>query len=201
MMQPDNLRNIILNERESARLSEISADTYDDARAYLADLLERVYEAEDPLSDDSRTLIEEIHSLRETIRELFQIRCQKILGLAGTRLEAPTDREEIKKMIPAEREMYEAILSALEACKYSLTEEGQRSIIPVKISQDEEGPGTLFSDDSDRMIVRMLADIDSFLGVDGRIYNLKKEDVVALPRRNAEVLCEHNIALNIKPGS
>jgi len=42
--------------------------------------------------------------------------------------------------------------------------------------------------------------MEPFMGVDGRIYHLMKEDIVTLPRRNAEVLNERNIVLNITPG-
>jgi DNA replication factor GINS len=42
--------------------------------------------------------------------------------------------------------------------------------------------------------------MDPFMGVDGRIYHLLQEDIVTLPQRNAEVLCERNIVLNINPG-
>jgi DNA replication factor GINS len=202
-MHLDNLRNIILNERESARLSEIAPDTYQTARKYLAELQTQVYASEDPLSENTRTLIEEIHSLRETIRELFQIRSRKILALAGARLETPVDREETKKMIPPEREMYRIILAALEDCR-CITAEGKAG--PAPGGADGGAEATMETEPSPlsenaQMIVRMLADVDAFLGVDGRIYTLKKEDVVTLPRINAEVLCDHNIALNIKPGS
>jgi DNA replication factor GINS len=42
--------------------------------------------------------------------------------------------------------------------------------------------------------------MEPFMGVDGRIYALRQEDLVTLPERNAEVLCERNIVLNINPG-
>jgi len=35
------------------------------------------------------------------------------------------------------------------------------------------------------------------MGVDGRIYDLRREDIVTLPARNADVLCERNIVLKI----
>jgi DNA replication factor GINS len=201
-MQLDNLRNIILNERESARLSEIAKDTYETARMYLSELQTRVYEAEDPLSEETRTLIEEIHSLRETIRELFQIRSRKILALAGARMETALDREEHRKMIPPEKEMYRIILAALEDCRYTTTTGKSLQAAPMQAAEESANSGEPASAlEAERMIVRVLSDVDAFLGVDGRTYSLKKEDVVTLPRINAEVLCEHNIALNIKPGS
>ena len=38
------------------------------------------------------------------------------------------------------------------------------------------------------MLVRVLQDMDTFMGVDGRIYSLAKGDIVTLPKRNASVL-------------
>lgn len=202
MMHLDNLRNMILNERESARLSEIAPDTYEAARKYLAELQVQVYASEDPLSDDTRSLIEEIHSLRETVRELFQIRSRKILALAGARMDTTVDREESKRMIPPEGEMYRIILAALEDCRCTTIEGKPRSggLIPEVAGGETIEEKAIPSPEDEQMMVRMLADVDAFLGVDGRIYTLKKEDVVTLPRINAEVLCDHNIALNIKPG-
>jgi DNA replication factor GINS len=49
--------------------------------------------------------------------------------------------------------------------------------------------------------VRILQEIDPFVGMDGRIYALRKEDVVTLPAWNADVLVERNIALNITPST
>ena len=40
-----------------------------------------------------------------------------------------------------------------------------------------------------REVVRILTEIPSFLGTDGRTYRLHREDVVVLPRENAEILC------------
>jgi DNA replication factor GINS len=50
------------------------------------------------------------------------------------------------------------------------------------------------------VMVRIVSDMEPFMGVDGRIYHLKAEDVVTLPERNAGVLIDRNIALNIIPG-
>jgi DNA replication factor GINS len=40
--------------------------------------------------------------------------------------------------------------------------------------------------------------MESFMGVDGRTYALERGDIVTLPENNADVLCEHDIALNIR---
>lgn len=45
------------------------------------------------------------------------------------------------------------------------------------------------------IIVRILADIPTFVGLDGRNYKLSKEDVVVLPEGNAKTLCNRNLAI------
>jgi DNA replication factor GINS len=47
------------------------------------------------------------------------------------------------------------------------------------------------------LLVQVLEDMDSFMGVDGRIYTLSKGDIVTLPERNATVLSDRNIVLNM----
>jgi len=47
------------------------------------------------------------------------------------------------------------------------------------------------------VLVRVLEDMESFMGIDGRIYTLSKGDIVTLPERNAAVLSERNIVLNM----
>ncbi len=43
-------------------------------------------------------------------------------------------------------------------------------------------------------IVRILEDIPPFMGIDGRIYKVKREDVIMLPKTNAEILCKRGVA-------
>jgi len=199
-MQLEELRNIILNERESARLSEIPPDVFQITRHYLDELQEKVYHAKDPLSEETRAVIEEIFSLRDTVQEIFQIRSRKILGLASARMEHGIDREEIKKMLPPEATVYRKILDALEEARAYYIVAGEQLAIAEREGGGESARLQKITERPacEQMVVRMLTDVDSFMGVDGKIYTLKKEDVVTLPTINGEVLCDHHIALNIR---
>jgi hypothetical protein len=53
--------------------------------------------------------------------------------------------------------------------------------------------------EGDYVVCRILKDIDTFLGADLRTYDLKKEDTVTLPRKNAEVLQEKAVAKILIP--
>ncbi len=141
------------------------------------------------------------------------------------------DREEVKRMIPAEREMFEQITAGIEQSQRILLQnQPHASIIaaglirkhpaaPVAV-KDEDDESEPLSDADETVapdtqalpsavpkvpepishpcaLVRVLEDMESFMGVDGRIYTLSKGDIVTLPERNAAVLTERNIVLNI----
>jgi DNA replication factor GINS len=48
------------------------------------------------------------------------------------------------------------------------------------------------------MTVMVLKDIPEFVGVDGRHYQLSGDDVVVLPKANALVLCNKNVAIPLQ---
>jgi DNA replication factor GINS len=202
----DDLRIIMLNERESGRLSEVPPNLHDEIRGHVASLQEQVYGSADPFSDKAQTLIEEVKAVLEVVNDIFRIRSRKILSLALVQVEAnATDREELKKMLPAEREMFDGIIRELEKGKAALSAQVPRGAptgaapVGVEVPGEHGTPGTAEAPQEPVVLVRILSDMEPFMGVDGRIYRLKAEDVVTLPSRNAGVLIDRNIALNIMP--
>jgi len=214
-MKLDDLRSILLSERETGRLTATTPDIFERGHEELSSLMARVYELDDPLSDEARSLIEETLAIKETLHELFALRCRKILALTIMHAEGNYyDRGEVKRTISAEREMFDRITAAIEECQGILLYNVPHLPVTAEAEVDEsaepgpeaEGapaasgpalhklhlPGT-----HPCVLVRALEDMDSFMGVDGRIYTLSKGDIVTLPERNAAVLSERNIVLNI----
>lgn len=217
-MKLDDLRSILLSERETGRLTAVAPDIFEKGHAELAAITRKVYAFEDPFSDDARALIDETLSIRETIQDLFAIRSRKILALTIMHAEGNYyDREEVKRMIPAEKEMFEQMTASIEQCQGILlhniphTLNAPRHAVSVDDSVSEPEPceevepggesGALQTPPNPLappcVLVHVLEDMDSFMGVDGRIYTLSKGDIVTLPERNAAVLSERNIVLNI----
>jgi DNA replication factor GINS len=234
-MHLDDLRSILLSERETGRLTAVAPDIFEKGHAELAAITKKVYAFEDPFSDDARSLIDETLSIRETLQDLFAIRSRKILALTIMHAEGNYyDREEVKRMIPAEREMFDAATASIEKCQGILLYNKPRSnihapliTIPVAATADTGGDDEMGESLQEAMdpegqelpvaagsvaqaaampsilahpctLVRVLDDMESFMGVDGRIYTLSKGDIVTLPERNAAVLSERNIVLNIQ---
>jgi len=216
----DDLRSILLSERETGKLIQVVPDLFDRTHTEIAALLEKIYAIEDPLSDEARVLIEETIAIKETLHELFAIRSRKILALTVMHAEGNYyDREEVKRMLPPEREMFDQTTAAIEACQGILLHNVHHHIVPVALPPpiDEEmgeweelpatdaesfvpkpaAAGASPSLSPPYLLVQVLEDMDSFMGVDGRIYTLSKGDIVTLPERNATVLSDRNIVLNM----
>jgi DNA replication factor GINS len=216
-MKLDDLRSILLSERETGRLTATAPDIFERGHEELASLMAQVYKLDDPLSDEARSLIEETLSIKETLHDLFAIRSRKILALTIMHAEGNYyDREEVKRTIPAERVMFDQITAAIEQCQGVLLYNAPPIPVTAETDADEFGEPEPVSDDTIApfvpnaaqhkahlphthpcVLVRALEDMDSFMGVDGRIYTLSKGDIVTLPERNAAVLSERNIVLNI----
>jgi DNA replication factor GINS len=200
----DELRSILLSERETGRLIQVPHDLYESTREETESLSKEVYESEDPFSDRARILIERVSSIRETLQDIFRIRSAKILALAQSQEKGQfIDRDELKKMLPEEREMFDQMVLAIEQCRCLLVD-GTVHRPPSKEGEVErEEPCAAILEDlsstvPEFVLGRVLQDMEPFMGVDGRIYQLQKEDIVTLPERNADVLCERNIVLNLQ---
>lgn len=203
-MQLDEIRGLLISERETGRLCQVPPELFAETMGELA-ALESEAERENPLTDRTQVLVERISAIRETVSDLFRIRTGKVISLAYTHgLLQSGDREELKRMLPAEREMFEGIVKAIAECRLRLIrkEAGILAGSPGSTGQEPDEETASPSETGilakpDDALVRVLSDMDPFLGVDGRIYQLKSGDVVTLPSRNASVLEERKTVVRI----
>lgn len=219
MIGLDDLRKALLSEREAGKLLQIPPDFYSRAHEALQSLRSKAETAEDPFSDDVQKMILETRSIEQTIADLFAIRAGKILSLAESQGRGQyIDREEVRRMIPPEREMFRKVTEGIISCQEMLVQGSARVHHPL--TAEEEGPAaapeygpaapgpepappeTVPAQPAPQApsyaLVRVLADMDAFMGIDGRTYDLAKGDIVMLPERNAEVLVGRNIALTLR---
>jgi DNA replication factor GINS len=212
----ERLRQMLLDMHHSGRLSHIEPGLYDDARAYVEKLKTDYYGLTNPLESRAGSLlIEEIGSVTDTVHDIFSVRTRQILDLALQQMEGQYfDKEEARKMLPAERVMYEQVVDAIEVCREALVHGEEYAFgrsgaaAAPRVDEDDEipeGPGSEVPAtaaprpiSSPYALVHIRSNMESFMGVDGRTYALERGDIVTLPENNADVLCEHDIALNIR---
>jgi DNA replication factor GINS len=117
---------------------------------------------------------DEIRTLKRIRNDVFEVRMGKILKLAWAKVCGRN--VELDCMIGIEKDLFDKIVELLEKFK---------SAILGKLKKEEK---------VEYVLVRIKKDIPEFEGVDGRIYRLKKEDIVLLPQLNAKALIESGVA-------
>ena len=102
--------------------------------------------------------------------------------------------------------MFDGILRELGKGKAALSGTAPRESAPGVTTSPGEGPAAPCgpevapAPEETMVLVRILADLEPFMGVDGRVYQLKTEDVVTLPGKNAGVLIDRNMAEDVMGG-
>ncbi|HWR24852.1 MAG TPA: hypothetical protein VN278_01350 [Methanosarcina sp.] len=132
--------------------------------------------------------------------------------------------KDIEKLLPAEKRLYDLVLQGIEAAKTELLapilypdsekvavwpEIVEKKQIPANIQMgaeilkkaimtaSEEGAGKRQDKsniDEKYAVVRILKDLPTFTGADGRNYTVSAEEVVVLPQLNAAGLIKRNAA-------
>jgi DNA replication factor GINS len=173
-MNLEEIWRILSRERETSTLQKLPKNFYEEVSEYL-----KVLEKEISGSDEKKELVkDEIRSTRREIEFLFDQRMLKIareafLASRGVKI----DHENFtKEEMEAFRELKKV------GGKYR-----KRILEPA-----------LFPRKDEFLVVRMLKDITSFLGADGKTYSLSTEDIVVLPVANVDVLCKKGVALQLR---
>ncbi|WP_298668210.1 hypothetical protein [uncultured Methanofollis sp.] len=220
----NDIRLIVWNEKESGKLSDIPADLFRNGKENLGEIRAHIRGCPNPLAEEAAELLDQYHSTSETLNTIIKLRLKKILKLAEAQIEERYyDKEEMKLMLPPEKAMFEAVCREIGVCRDTLTgecsggEEGGDTIdVAPPAGSDtpfEFGDEAFFEEEAapppeaveekkpagDIALVLMEQEMPAaFMGLDGRTYALRDGDIVTLPKGNADVLCERNIALNIR---
>ena len=168
----------ILEKSKSGKLQKIDENLYDKIKEKIAELEERKKNASS--EDEIIRLEDEIRTLKRIQRRIFEIRTSKIIKMAWAKVcETETD-EEFDNMTSAEKSLFKKLVEILENFKRLILEH---------VKREEEVK---------YMLVRIKKDIPEFVGVDGKTYKLRREDVVVLPELNAKALIKDGIAEEIE---
>jgi DNA replication factor GINS len=205
-MNLEDLANKLVLERESDRLQPLDEDFYDQAASYIKSLDRSRQEAAD--YKEAGMIYDEIKNARILIEGVFDRRMSKIIQYAA--IYAAGTRLNVEGMTRAEKTVFEGLVLALEKGRAEILEPAlevsprtglAKNIlggITTKEQPIENATASGGTVDSEVMMVKVLKDIPQFVGVDGRHYQLSGDDVVILPKVNALVLCNKNIAIPLQ---
>ncbi len=207
-MNLEDLANKLVLERESDRLQPLDDGFYDQAAAYVKALDQSRQEAAD--YKEAGMIDDEIKNARILIEGVFDRRMSKIIQYAA--IYAAGTRLSVEGMTRAEKAVFDGLVAALERGRNEILEPAlevsprgglAKNILGGITSKEQPIENTAASGgtavaDPEVMLVKVLKDIPRFVGVDGRHYQLSGNDVVVLPKANALVLCNKNVAIPLQ---
>lgn len=200
-MDIEALGAILRKEKDTGSLQELPVDFCEDVRKYLESLDGEKKEADERWSEHVE---DEIRSARMKVEDIISRRVGKIVKLASSGMKPLP-----KGMIEEEERLFEGVKHHVEEGKGRLftlmlgekegeSEERKEEKEPSWHVFKSAEPLTAEDGTEELHIVRILEDIPTFMGTDGRIYKVKREDVIMLPKTNAEILCKRGVAERFK---
>lgn len=210
-----NLNDILRDERKTkSKLVPLDSSFYEKVACQIRDLEEEKRKNEDTYSTRYAILDDELRTSRRVIDNIIQRRTAKIINMAS--LSAPSKHKEkqgLDSMTQEEKEFHNKLLLLMteyrselldkilikkEKCSTHLPSTSEPSLPLTKQTMPEEPASEGKKDISkEYIVVRLLKDVPTFVGVDGRNYTLAKEDVAVLSAVNAKALINRNAAIQI----
>ncbi|WP_457550357.1 hypothetical protein [Archaeoglobus sp.] len=155
----------------NGELKRLPEDFYETIQTMIEEREKKKAYADD---DEYYRLEDEIRTLKRIRKDVFEARVNRILRMAW--MSMCGCRVDEDSMIEAEKDLYRKIVDLLEKFKFKIF--GKKR--------------------EEKILVRIKKDVPEFEGVDGRVYRLRREDVVLLPKLNAKALVEGGIAEKIE---
>ena len=200
-MDIEKLWEILHKERNTASLQKLPDNFCDEVRVYIQQLKNEKGEVDERRGE----LVEdEIRNVRMKAEDIIQRRIGKIVKLASSGIKAVP-----KGMLAEEEALFAGVKGHVEEGKarlFALILDDKEKSEGGSEKVDEVIVGSMFKEveasstkagNEELHIVRVLEDIPTFMGTDGRIYKIKKEDVIMLPKTNAEILCKRGVAVRV----
>ncbi|MCZ7356014.1 MAG: hypothetical protein O8C66_08535 [Candidatus Methanoperedens sp.] len=218
---PDQARinlNDILREERKSKLVPLEKDFYSKVGKQIQELEEEKHKIADKYGTKYEIIEDELKTARKVIDHIIERRTKKIITEASLRASSKQkEKQDLESMTLEERIFYNRLLEVMTGWRGELSEKilGKtkditskedapvekknaettneiRSVIEVK--GDTEGKKDI---SKEYIVVRLLKDIPTFVGVDGRNYTLAKEDIAVLSAVNAKALINRKAAVQI----
>jgi len=196
------LRKIQQMEKNTPVLTDLDNDFYTNLEKYFLDLNAHLKSESD--EHKKKLLDEEIVNTKKIITNIYEQREKKILLTAISK--ARSGNPDLKNMVGIERAFFDSILNLINTFRDSILE-NKKIIDEKKVEQQQEIKKIIEENKIDENknqinslensnlnpISRVIKDIPNFVGTDAKSYNLKKNDVVSLPKDMQEMLSKRKV--------
>ncbi len=200
-----NFNNILREERKS-KLVPLENDFYDKAAREIRRLEDEKRKIDDTYGTKYAMIEDELKTSRKAIESIIEQRIKKIVKEASIRASIKQkEKLDIGSLTQEERAFYDKLLGLMTEYRGEILDgifsKKEKQVIQPpppesddNIQKDVEGKKDI---SKEYIVVRLLKDIPTFVGADGRNYTLAKEDVAVLSAVNAKALISRNAAIQI----
>ncbi len=187
------LRRIQQQEQTLPGCTKISPDFYQESAKYIQNLNQRI--ANEKNLTKNKIYQEELQNTKKIINNIYELREKKIVQSALSTVRGA--KPDLKNLIEAEKKLYEQLLIYITQARTELlntikTEQqpkpGEK---PIEKQENEE---RIFPSINTHPIIRMLADVPEFVGIDMQTYSLKKDDVLSMQSEMSALLTKRGAA-------
>ncbi|VVB95283.1 Uncharacterised protein [uncultured archaeon] len=205
-----NFNNILRDERKS-KLVPLESDFYDKAAQQIRRLEDEKTKIEDTYGTKYAIIEDELKTSRKAFENIIERRTKKIITEASLRASSKQkEKQDIDSMTREERAFYNRLLELMTEYRGEILEKvsnkkerKEKQMIPSQPVENRENKQNDTASEGKKdiskeyIVVRLLKDIPTFVGADGRNYTLAKEDVAVLSAVNAKALISRNAAVQI----
>lgn len=186
-MECEDISLISKNERETKEITPLPTTFYRDVEKYMHELEGEIEKSNNPSSKEYLMLSDELNTSIGRIEEIFFLRRNKIYSMAAqTSNLSFIQHKNYNRLLPEEKKMYDTLIHSGNTLK--------KELLDPTISLEEETAEIEEENKQECVLVRVLKDVPTFMGTDGRNYTIKAEDTLMLPLENAEGLIKRNVA-------
>ena len=206
---PDKSRinfNDILRDERKSKLVPLESDFYEKAEKQIRELEEEKNRIEDIYSRKYAIIDDELRTARKSVENIIERRIGKIIKEASLHASSKQkEKDDVDSMTQEERDFYNKLLELMTEWRGELLDKmfkkEKKSPYPQVVAAENKTKELPSEDKKDiskeYIVVRLLKDIPTFVGVDGRNYTLAKEDIAVLSAVNAKALINRKAAVQI----
>ncbi len=195
-MDIKTLREALRREKMSPYLQELGRNFYREAQKLFERMLEEYKAAKDSDLTQLSLKLAELENLKNMINDLYETRERKIVSSALYYVKSGEELE-LDNLTEEEEALLREIIRVIKAGREKVLTGFVRGRIESSSEEEQEEKGVKGEKPGEVpfITVRILKDLPSLVGVDGKIYGeFKAEDVVTLPEPNARILVKRGDA-------
>jgi len=186
------LRKIQQMEKNSPVLTKIDSDFYSALSRYLKGLDDRL--GKESSSQKQMLLKDEIQNTRKIAINIYEQREKKVLLAAISK--ARGGNPDLKNLVDVEKDLFDSVLKLMTQSREKLLNKKPKDREKTVVSEGKNKENG--RQENSNPIVRVTEDIPEFVGTDTRKYNLRRGDVLSLPRDMGDTLSKRGVAKKIR---